>query len=217
MTIKKLPSSERPYEKMTMYGAERLSNSELLAIIIKNGTKDQTAIELARKILSLKSKTNDIMRFLQDVTIEELTKIKGIGQVKAIQLKAICELTKRISKPIEDEKIKIKTPKDVADLLMDELKFEKREKIKALILNTKNILIKAVDISFGGTDFALFEPKDILGEAIRVNEPKIIMVHNHPSGDPTPSSNDIIATRKVIKAADVLGVQLLDHIIIGDR
>ena len=217
MTIKKLPSSERPYEKMTMYGAERLSNSELLAIIIKNGTKDQTAIELARKILSLKSKTNESMRFLQDVTIEELTKIKGIGQVKAIQLKAICELTKRISKPIEDEKIKIKTPKDVADLLMDELKFEKREKIKALILNTKNILIKAVDISFGGTDFALFEPKDILGEAIRVNEPKIIMVHNHPSGDPTPSSNDIIATRKVIKAADVLGVQLLDHIIIGDR
>ena len=217
MTIKKLPSSERPYEKMTMYGAEMLSNSELLAIIIKNGTKDQTAIELARKILSLKSKTNESMRFLQDVTIEELTKIKGIGQVKAIQLKAICELTKRISKPIEDEKIKIKTPKDVADLLMDELKFEKREKIKALILNTKNILIKAVDISFGGTDFALFEPKDILGEAIRVNEPKIIMVHNHPSGDPTPSSNDIIATRKVIKAADVLGVQLLDHIIIGDR
>ena len=217
MTIKKLPSSERPYEKMIMYGADKLSNSELLAIIIKNGTKEKTAIELAKSVLSLRSETNQSMRFLQDVSIDELTKIKGIGQVKAIQLKAICELTKRISKPIEDEKIKLRTPNDVADLLMDELKFEKREKIKELILNSKNILIKLVEISSGGTDFAMFEPKDILTEAIKINEPRIIMVHNHPSGDPTPSLNDIISTKRLLNAADIVGVQILDHIIIGDR
>lgn len=180
MPIKKLPSSERPYEKMMMYGAEKLSDSELLAIIIKSGTKERTAIELAQDILSMKSNNKKTIRFLQDMSIQEFMKIKGIGKVKAIQLKAVCELTKRISKPIQ-EKIKINTPKDVANLLMNELKFEKREKIKELILNTKNVLIKVIDISYGGTDFAIMDPKHILCEPVKMGEPKIILVHNHPS------------------------------------
>lgn len=216
MPIKTLPSSERPYEKMMMYGAERLSNSELLAIIIKTGTKEKTAVELAKDILSMQAKNKKNMRFLQDISIEEFMQIKGIGKIKAIQLKAICELTKRISKPIEEEKIRITTPKDVANLLMDELKFEKREKIKELILNTKNILVKIIDISYGGTDFAVMEPKDVLCEPIKMKEPKIILVHNHPSGDPKPSKQDIDITKDIMAASKLFGIQMLDHIIIGD-
>ena len=215
MPIKKLPSSERPYEKMIMHGPEKLSNSELLAIIIKSGTKEITSVELAKKVLSINSANKKNMKFLLDISIEELMKIKGIGKVKAIQLKAVCELAKRISKPIEEEKIIIKAPSDVVNLLMNELKFEKREKIKELILNTKNILVKIIDISYGGTDFAIMEPKDILCEPIKMKEPKIVLVHNHPSGDPTPSRQDIETTKDILKASKLFGIQMLDHIIIG--
>jgi DNA repair protein RadC len=219
MTIKKLPVSERPYEKIEMYGAEKLSNSELLAIIIKTGTKDKTSVELAQQILGMKSNSieNNNMRFLQDMSIEEFMQIKGIGKVKAIQLKAICELTKRMARPIEKIQIKLKSSQDVANLLMDELKFEKREIVKELILNTKNTLLKIIDISFGGTDSAIVEPKDILQEPIKMGAPKIILVHNHPSGDPRPSKQDIDITKRILEAANLLGIILVDHIVIGDE
>ena len=156
------------------------------------------------------------MRFLQDVSIEEFMKIKGIGKVKAIQLKAVCELTKRMSKPIENIKIQINNPQTAADLLIEELRFEKREKIKELILNTKNVLIKVLDISYGGTNSALIDTKDILVEPIKMGAPKIILAHNHPSGDTTPSKEDIEITKKIKQASDLFGIELLDHIIIGD-
>lgn len=218
MQIKNLPISERPYEKMEMYGAQSLSNSELLAIIIKTGTKEKTSIQLAQQILGIKCKDmeNNNMRFLQDVSIEEFMKIKGIGKVKAIQLKAVCELTKRMSKPIENIKIQINNPQTAADLLIEELRFEKREKIKELILNTKNVLIKVLDISYGGTNSALIDTKDILVEPIKMGAPKIILAHNHPSGDTTPSKEDIEITKKIKQASDLFGIELLDHIIIGD-
>ena len=117
------------------------------------------------------------------VSITEFIEIKGIGQVKAIQLLAVCELVKRINKPINKENIKIKDAKDVAKLLMNELKYEKREVVKVILLNSKNIVLKIKDISYGGTNFAMIEPKEILAEAIKLQAPKIIMVHNHPSGD----------------------------------
>ena len=215
MPIKKLPSSERPYEKIMMYGAEKLSNSELLAIIIKTGTREKTSIELAKEILSKNQIKTNSLQFMQDMSIEEFTNVKGIGKVKAIQLKAVCELSRRISKPVAEEKIIIKTPKDVAKLLMDELKFEKREKIKELILNTKNILTKMIDISYGGTNSAIMEPIDVLSEPVKMNAPKIILVHNHPSGDPTPSKQDIDTTKRMVEAANLLGVQLIDHIVRG--
>lgn len=214
MTIKKLPISERPYEKLEMYGAESLSNSELLAIIIKTGTKEKTSIEVAQQILSIKENSN--LRFLQDLSIEEFTKIKGIGKIKAIQLKAICELTKRMERPINTTKIKLKSSKDVADLVMNELKFEKREIVKELILNTKNILLKIIDVSYGGTNSAIVEPKDILAEPIKMGAPKIILVHNHPSGDPTPSKQDIAITQRIYEASQLVGIDLIDHIVIGD-
>lgn len=217
MTIKKLPTLERPYEKAQMYGIENLSNSELLAIIIKTGTKEKTSVELAQEILSIEQSEKENIQFLQNVSIEELTKIKGVGSVKAIQIKAICELNKRMTRPIEKKKIKIKTAENVAQLVMNEMMYEKREKVKILILNTKNILLKILDISYGGTNSAVIEPKDILSEPIKMGAPKIILVHNHPSGDPTPSKEDIELTRRIYNAATILGVELLDHIVIGNH
>ena len=218
MKIKELPTSERPYEKEEMYGVQGLSNSELLAIIIKAGTKEKTSIQLAQEVLSIKGtkdKNND-MRFLQDVSIEEFMQIKGIGKVKAIQLKAVCELAKRITKPMDLTRVQINNPQVVANLLIEELKFEKREKIKELILNSKNILIKILDISYGGTNSAIIDIKSILSEPIKMGAPKIILVHNHPSGDPTPSKEDIDTTIKVKEAAEMFGIELLDHIVMGD-
>ena len=217
MTIKKLPISERPYEKMQMYGSENLSNSELLAIIIKTGTNEKTSVELAQEILKLGSQDRNDLHFLQDLSIEEFMQIKGIGKVKAIQLKAVCELTKRMSRPIENINIKIRIPLDVAKLLMNELKFEKREKVKVLILNRRNILLKIIDVSYGGTNSAIIEPKDILAEPIKMGAPKIILVHNHPSGDPKPSVQDLNLTKTVYKAGEMLGIQLIDHIVIGNE
>lgn len=217
MKIKELPISERPYEKLEIFGAEALSNSELLAIIIKTGTKEQSVISIAQQILNLGKNTNsESLRFLQDISINEFMKIKGIGKVKAIQLKAICELTKRISRPINNQMIKIKTPKDVVNLLMPELRYEKREIAKVLLLNTKNIVVKIINISLGGANFAYLEPKDVLSEAVKMQIPKIILVHNHPSGDSKPSKSDFTLTDRIYDSASLLGIELLDHIIIGD-
>ena len=218
MKIKDLPLSERPYEKLEIYGAENLSNAELLAIIIKSGTKEQSSVSIAQEVLKLNENTKqDNLRFLQEISLEEFMQIKGIGKVKAIQLKAICEITKRIARPINNQKKIIKTPKDVADLLIPELKYEKREIAKVLILNSKNVVLKSINISLGGANFSCIEPKDVLTEPIKMQAPKIILVHNHPSGDCTPSKSDYKVTDRLYEAADVMGIQLLDHIIIGDN
>ena len=216
MKIKDLPLSERPYEKLELFGAEKLSNAELLAIIIKTGSKEKSVITIAQEILKLQNEKNcNNLRFMQDLSITDFMKIKGIGKVKAIQLKAICELTKRISRPINYQ-IKIKNSKDVASLLMPEMRYEKREIAKVLLLNCKNLVLKIVDISLGGANFACLEPKDILAEALKLQAPKIILVHNHPSGDTTPSKSDFNITDRIYEAAELMGIQMLDHIIIGD-
>ena len=218
MKMKELPISERPYEKLEMYGANTLSNAELLAIIIKSGTKDESSVTLAQKILSLgknKECKEDNIKFLQELSIEEFMKIKGIGKVKAIQLKATCELAKRISKPIRQIKTKIRTPQDVANLFIDELKVEKREIVKVIIMNSQNVILKIQTISQGGTSSAQVSTKDILLEAVKMGAPKIILIHNHPGGESKPSKADIEFTEKLEKAAEILGILLLDHIIIG--
>ena len=217
LKMKELPSSERPYEKLEIYGAKRLSNSELFAIIIKTGTKEETSISLAQKVLKLNNGNLNNLRFLQSTSIEELCKIKGIGKIKAIQLIAVGEIARRITMPIEVQNIKIKNSQDVADLLMNELKYEKRELAKIILLNSKNIIQKIIDISFGGTNFAMLEPKDVLHEAVKAETPKIIVVHNHPSGDAHPSMEDISVTRRLIESAKMLGLEILDHIIIAEN
>ena len=216
MKMKELPISERPYEKLEMYGENALSNAELIAIIIKTGTREESSINIAQKILALEKNGENNLRFLQNISIEEFMSIKGIGKVKAIQLKAICELTKRMSKPLDTSQVQINSPKDVAELLTDEMKFEKREIVKALILNSKNVIIKIVDVCLGGTNSAILKPKDVLQEVIKIGAPKIILVHNHPSGDPTPSKSDFEFTERMVQASSIMGIELLDLIVIGD-
>lgn len=218
MIMKKLPNYERPYEKLEIYGEESLSNLELLAIVIKTGTKEESALTLAQRVLDMGNKCNSKdITFLDELTIQELTKIKGIGRVKAIQMKAVCELAKRIGKPIYSDKIIIKGSEDVAALFMKELKNSKREIAKLIILNNKNIVIKLKDISFGGQNFVMIDPKDIFTEAIKMQAQRIILVHNHPSGDPKPSKEDILLTNRVREASMLLGISFLDHVIIGNN
>ena len=215
MNIKQYPDSEKPYEKLELYGEKMLSNAELLAIIIKTGTKDETSISLANKVLSLIGEENNISG-LSTISIEKLKKLKGIGRVKAIQIKAVVEFAKRLSRPINTSKIQIKSAKEVADILMQEMQFEKREIAKLLILNVKNIVLKIIDISLGGTNFVSIEPKTILFEALQMQAARIILVHNHPSGDIRPSNDDINVTKRLYEASKLVGIELLDHIIIGN-
>lgn len=214
--MKELPEMERPYEKLEIYGEKALSNAELLAIIIKTGNKEESSLEVAQKILNLdKSKKGDL-NFLQELSIKDLMKIKGIGKVKAIQLKAICELTIRMSRPANYKKIQVKATKDVAKLLMNEMRFLKKEIVKIIVLNNKNEILTIKDIGMGIANFVELGLKDVLLEPIKLEAPKFIIVHNHPSGNATPSRQDIIFTEKLAEMSGKLGIELLDHIVIGD-
>ena len=215
MTIKKLPSIERPYEKAQMYGIENLSNSELLAIIIKTGTKEKTSVQLAQELLAINTENKENIQFLNDLTISELTQIKGIGTIKAIQIQALCEINKRMSKPIDKLNISVRSSKDLANLFMQELSNCKREKVKVIMLNTKCILLRVMEVATGGTNNVSVAPKDILAEAIKIGAPKIAVVHNHPSGNPEPSTEDIEFTETLDKASKILGIELLDHVVVA--
>lgn len=218
MRMKELPAMERPYEKLELYGSEALTNTELLAIILKSGTKDKTVLQLAQEILQKQGQAStEDLTFMQELSIQEFSQIKGIGKVKAIQLKAICELSKRMAKPIKKEKIILKSSKDVAMLLQQEMQYEKIEMVKVLILNNKNILLKIKNIALGGTNFAMVAPRDVLVDAIKMQAPKIILVHNHPSGDASPSQGDYRTTKRIMEAAELMGISLLDHVVIGQN
>lgn len=214
--IKELPETERPYEKLELYGEKTLSNAELLAVIIKSGTKNQTSVELAQKILNLNDTKENDLTFLKNLNLEEFMQIKGIGKVKAIQLKAVCELAIRMFAPSNYKKIKVKEPYDLAKILMNELKFEKNEIAKLVILNNKNEILKISNIGLGGENFVNVSVKDILSDPLKMKAPKIILVHNHPSGDATPSRQDIEFTNKIYEIALTMGIELVDHLVIGD-
>ena len=217
LKIKEIPETERPYEKLELYGEKTLSNAELLAIIIKTGTKEETSVQIAQRILNLNYDPQmGELNFLKSITMEELMQIKGIGRVKAIQIKAICELAIRMSKPSNFKKIQIKCTEQLANLVMEELRFEKREYVKLFLLNNKNEILKNIDTAIGGTNFANVNMKEIIGEALKIKAPKIILVHNHPTGDPTPSKADITFTDRLYNAAKMFDIELIDHIVIGN-
>ncbi len=219
MTIKMkdLPIAERPYEKLELQGEKSLSNAELLAIIIKNGTKNETSIDLAYHILKLNQSTRtDDLNFLKNVSIEELMQIKGIGKVKAIQIKAICELAVRMSKPSNYKNIQIKSPEDMAKVVMADLKNEMTEIIKVVMLNNANQIVKIMNIAKGGGNFANFSVPEILGEILKTKVTKFILIHNHPSGCAKPSKKDIEITTDIYNAAHLVGIELIDHIVIGN-
>ncbi len=218
MTIKELPETERPYEKLELYGEKNLSNAELLAIIIKTGTKELTSVDIAREILNLNDRyKEDSLAFLKYLSIENLCQIKGVGRVKAIQLKAICELSSRMNLPSNYRKITVKEPNDIAKILMDDLKYEKKEIAKVVLLDNKCNILKIKNIAMGGNNFVNITMREVLQEAVKENCPKIIIAHNHPSGSAIPSNQDIEITKKLEKAGETLGVQLLDHIVIGNN
>lgn len=216
MKMKELPELERPYEKLEMYGERALSDAELLAIIIKTGTREETAVQLAQKLLSLNNTTAENLNYLTTLTIQELMQLKGIGKVKAIQLKAIGEIAIRIFKTSNYNKMVISSPQDLAKMLMSGLSFKKEEIVKVTVLSNKNEVLKIEDVANGTMNFVDIPIKDILYEPIRMKAPKFILVHNHPSGDPTPSDEDILYTGRLEKSAKEMGLEMVDHIIIGN-
>jgi len=217
LKIKELPEAERPYEKLELYGEKTLSNAELLAIIIKTGTKNETSVQIAQRILSLNydSQVGEL-NFLKNISLQELMQVKGIGRVKAIQLKAVSELSIRMSKTSNYKKVQVKSTSQVANMVSEEMRFEKREIVKLFLLNSKNEILKIVDIALGGTSFANVSVKEIIGEALKIKAPRIILIHNHPTGDSTPSERDIHFTDTLYNAAAMFEIELLDHIVIGN-
>lgn len=215
MKLKDLPVTEKPYEKIENYGAQFLSNAELLAVIIKTGTKEKTAVEIAQELLLLDYK-NQGLGFLKDISLEDLANIKGLGRVKSIQIKALVEFAVRFSKPSSIKKQAITSPEIVASILMNELKNESQEVIKTLILNTQNELMRIVTVTKGSANSSYVEVKDIFKDAIKSNASKIILVHNHPSGQVDPSDADIALTERVKIAGELLSIELVDHVIIGN-
>ena len=215
MKLKDLPITEKPYEKIENYGAKFLSNAELLAVIIKTGTKDKTAVEIAQELLLLDYQ-NQGLSFLKDISFEDLANIKGLGRVKSIQIKALVEFAIRFSKPSSIKKNLITSPEVVASILMNDLKDETQEVIKTLILNTQNELMRIVTITKGSSNSSYVEIKDIFKDAIKSNASKIILVHNHPSGQVEPSEADVALTERVKVAGELLSIELVDHIIIGN-
>jgi len=212
LTIKDLPINERPRERLAKYGAESLSNSELLAIILRSGVKGDTAIDVANRLLK---QYDGQLREILSADLKELESIKGVGFTKAIQIKASFELAKRIFET-DGEQQQVVFPQDVVNIMLPKLKFEKQEKLYILLLTGKNYLLSKKLVAIGGIDYNSFKPKEVLHIAVKYNASSIILVHNHPSGDPSPSKQDIEITRKIIDAGKIIGISVRDHIIIGD-
>lgn len=213
-TIKELPESERPREKLCERGAESLSNEELLAVIIRTGSRTESAVELSKRVIS---RDNRGLVYLRDTTIEELMEISGIGKCKASQILAAIEVGKRINYHTAAEKVRVNQPSTVADLFMDEMRYLQKEHFRVVLLDTKNQIMVTEEISIGTLNASIVHPRDVFKIAIKRNSNSIILIHNHPSGDPTPSKEDINITNRLIEVGDLVGIKVLDHIIIGDK
>lgn len=207
-----LPETMRPREKLLRSSESSLTDDELLAILIKEGTTGISALELARKILA---DHHGNLRFLREASIEELTSQPGIGPAKAAFIKAAVELGRRISLDVQ-QKLVIKSPDDVKHLLMEDMRYFDREHFRVLYLDRKGGLIFVEDVSIGSLHSAIVHPREVFKTAVKRSAASIILVHNHPSGDPTPSNEDIDITRRLIEAGNVLGIEVLDHVIIGE-
>lgn len=212
LRIMDLPQSERPREKLLKFGVETLSNSELLAIILRTGSSNENILNLSSRILK---ETGGLNGLLTSST-EDYLGLRGIGTAKAAQLLAIGEISKRFKSFKSGEQFKINQPKDAADLLMEGMRNLKQEYLKVVMLNTKNFVISIKDISIGSLNSSIVHPREVFTEAIKKSSASIIVSHNHPSGDPTPSGEDINLTHRLSECGKLLGIELLDHIIIGN-
>ena len=213
LTIKDLPEDIRPRERLLKEGSGALSDIELLAILLRTGSREATALDLASMIMAqFKS-----LRLLLGATVEELGEIKGVGPAKACKVKAALELARRTSKYSDLPRTVIKSPEDAAGLVMEEMRHFDREHFRAILLNTKNQVIGTDKVSVGTLNSSAVHPRELFRNAIKRGAASVILVHNHPSGDPAPSKEDMDITGRVKEAGNIIGIGVLDHIIIGDN
>ena len=214
LTIKDLPEDERPRERLIKYGPQSLRTSELLAIIIRIGTRNETAVQLSEKLLQ---KYDGDLKRLASQTVNQLSKdIKGLGESKSTQITAAFELGKRLSAFTGDERSQINSPKDAVQILMPQLRYLSNEVFYALSLDSKNYVTKQRRIFEGSLNMSIVHPREVFKFAIEESAASLIVAHNHPSGDPTPSNEDIKITKQLVDAGKILDIPVLDHIIIGD-
>ena len=212
--VNDIPLNERPVEKLLQFGVESLSNEELLAILLRTGTKGENVIALSKRLLI----ELDGLDGLLNVSFEEASKIKGIKKVKACQIIAMMELFNRFKTlKSQKENLKISSPKDVSTLLINEMSNFKQEVFKLILLNTKNIIIGTKDVFKGTLNSSIVHPREVFKEAVQRGSANIIVCHNHPSGDPNPSKEDIDITLRLKECGNIMGIGLLDHIIIGNN
>lgn len=212
MKIKSLPSEDRPREKLIKKGASTLTNSELLAIILRTGNKKENVVSLSNKIFN---KYN--LKSLSRIELSELKKILGIGEVKASQIIACFELARRLKAFKKDKKPVIKNARDLVRIFTPEMSSLKKEHFKGIYLNSRKRILKEETIFVGSLNESVIHPREIFKIALSENAAAIILLHNHPSGDPTPSNFDIEVTKELIKAGNILGIEILDHVILGDN
>ncbi|HEY3281653.1 MAG TPA: DNA repair protein RadC [Armatimonadota bacterium] len=208
-----MPADERPRERLLKYGASSLSAAELLAIVLRTGTKQESAVHLAERVLSAMGS----LPAIANAEPRELTQVKGIGTVKAVEMKAAVELGRRLL--VEGDAVKpvIHEPDDVAGLLMSRLQHEPQEQFLVILLDTKNHVLKVVTATVGTLDSSLVHPREVFRAAVGAACASVILVHNHPSGDPTPSPQDVEVSKQLVEAGRILGIEVLDHVILGNR
>lgn len=215
-TVKELPLTERPYEKCEKTGAGSLSDAELLAVIIRTGTRNERAVDVASRVLGHSAAYPGLLG-LNHMNLNDLQGIKGIGRVKAIQLLCIAELTKRMAKATNEGRLKMITPEAVAHYYMQDMRHLSRERVLLIMLDSKSKILKDMIISTGTVSSSLLSPREIFLSALKYEAVNVILLHNHPSGDPTPSREDIQTTKRMKEAGNLIGIKLMDHIIIGDN
>ncbi|MGD7007759.1 RadC family protein [Metabacillus sp. 84] len=213
LKIRDFPAEERPRERLLNDGPGNLSNQELIAILLRTGSASESVLQLASRLLA----HFEGLKLLKDASIEEITSISGIGQAKATQLLASMELGKRILKLSNEERYVIRSPQDGANYVMEEMRFLTQEHFVCLYLNTKNHVIHKHTVFIGSLNASIVHPREVFKEAFRRSAASFICIHNHPSGDPSPSREDIEVTKRLSECGKMIGIELLDHLIIGDR
>lgn len=206
-----IPEDERPRERLFTYGAESLKENELLAILLGSGTKGENIMSLSERFLVELGGFDGLLY----ATKEDIESVRGFGKAKAAKILAVVELSKRFKRLKAGEEFSITTPKKVADMLSNEMADIKQEKFRLLLLNTKNKVIRIKDVFVGSLDTAIVHPREVFNEAVKYSASKIVICHNHPSGDPTPSREDINLTKRIRECGTLMGIELLDHIIIA--
>ena len=214
-TMKNLPEQERPYEKCWRQGAGSLTDAELLSVILRTGSRGEPALELSRRILEQFPQGG--LLGIYHVSLPDLTQIRGICPVKAVQLKCIAELSRRMAKAQAGSSLSFTDPETVAEYYMEDFRHEEQEKLMVLLLNNRGGLLGEEIVSKGTVNGTMITPREIYLCALAHHAVSIILLHNHPSGNPSPSREDILLTRRVKESGELLGIELLDHIIIGDQ